>query len=263
MSVKNSSKDELHIAVRSILNQTYKNFEFIICNDNSTDDTLDRLENYQKLDDRIKIINTNTDNKGLAYALNLCISISKGEYIARMDADDVSYPDRLKIQVDFLKGNQSIDFCSSSIDLYDGEKVSLKNKKSISFPTMRDMVKGSPFVHPATMFRKKTLDELYGYRVSKETMRAEDYDLFMRAYAKGFKGANIQTNLFRYKLSYNDIKKKWTLKNRLMEVRVRYYGYKQMDVPITAYMYCLKPIIAWLIPANISYKLQTEKKTNN
>ena len=98
-----NSQGTLSEAVMSILNQTYSNFEFLICDDGSTDDSLKLLGNFS--DKRIKILR-NEVNRGLAFSLNKCLVASSGAYVARMDADDVAFPDRLETQLSFLEKNK-------------------------------------------------------------------------------------------------------------------------------------------------------------
>ena len=118
MSVYNGEK-YLVQAIDSILNQTYQNFEFIIIEDCSTDNSLDILEEYAKKDSRIKIIKKekNIGIKGFIENLNLGISIAKGKYIARMDQDDVSLPERFQKQVDFLEKNSDFTICHHRVKL--------------------------------------------------------------------------------------------------------------------------------------------------
>ena len=94
-------------SINSILNQSFKNFEFIIINDCSTDKTNDILNEYKSLDSRVLVIN-NIKNKGIAYSLNEAIKISKSDLIVRMDADDISLPNRLKKQLDYMNQNPDI-----------------------------------------------------------------------------------------------------------------------------------------------------------
>lgn len=255
MGVRNSNETLLNQAIISILTQTYQNFEFIICDDGSENDTFERLSKWEESDGRIKILK-NQKNMGLAYTLNRCIETSSGEFIARMDADDYSYENRFATQIDFLQNNPNLFFCSSNIDIYDGTNITVRNKKMIEFPTKRNLVYQSCFVHPASMFRREVFELLKGYRVSKETTRAEDYDLFMRAYAIGLLGGNISTPLLRYQMDSNDIKNKRKFKYRLEEVVVRLKGYKSMKTPKIFYIFAFKPIIAGIIPARVMYRYQ-------
>ena len=242
MGVKNGNS-RIGEAINSIEQQTYKNWEFIICDDCSTDDTYKELLKYAKNNPKVTIIH-NEINLGLAATLNHCLKYCKGEFIARMDDDDISYPNRFEKQVEFLNNHPEIAFVSSSADLYDGEKV-FGRRTLRQFPTKKEMVWGSQFIHPATMFRVEALRAVDGYRVSKETRRGQDYDLFMRLYGKGFQGANLIEPVFRYTEASRNLRQR-TLKARLGEVKIRYTGYKTMKVFPWAFPFLFKPIVAWV-----------------
>ena len=127
MSVYNGEK-YLAEAIKSILNQTYKNFEFIIVNDGSKDNSVEIIKNYMKKDNRIVLIDR--ENKGLPYSLNEGISIAKGQYIARMDADDISLSNRFEKQIKYMEENK-IDVCGSYIKLFgDNTKEQIVNLKT-------------------------------------------------------------------------------------------------------------------------------------
>lgn len=252
-----NGKDRILTAVDSIRKQTFKNWEFIICDDGSTDGTFELLLDIAKMDQRIKPIK-NEVNLGLARTLNRCLEVSKGEYIARMDDDDYSYPERLAIQVEFLNNHPEYDIVGSAIDIFDGEKV-LYSKKPISVtPQITDFLWGSCFEHPTTVFRANKLREVNGYRYAKETRRAEDYDLFMRMYAAGMRGYNIEKPLLRYYVNQQAMKKR-KFKFRIDEVIVRYKGFKKLGLFPKGYIYILKPLIVGLIPKKILLKLQKNK----
>ena len=115
MSVYNGEK-HLREAIDSILNQTFGDFEFLIINDGSTDRTADILQSYQ--DSRIKIIH-NEKNIGLTKSLNKGLKLAKGEYLARMDADDISYPNRLEVQYEYMEKNPNVGIVGSWNDVID------------------------------------------------------------------------------------------------------------------------------------------------
>jgi glycosyltransferase EpsE len=252
-----NGKDRILTAVDSIKNQTFENWEFVICDDGSTDGTFELLLDISKDDQRIKPIK-NEVNLGLARTLNHCLEVSRGEYIARMDDDDYSYPDRLEIQVDFLNNHPEYDIVSSAIDIFDGEKVLYKKKPISETPQITDFLWGSCFEHPATIFRANKLKEVNGYRFAKETRRAEDYDLFMRMYAAGMKGFNIEKSLLKYYVNEQAMKKR-KFKFRIDEVLVRYKGFKKLGLLPRGYIYVIKPLIVSLIPKKILLKLQRNK----
>lgn len=249
-----NAEDRILESIQSIQNQTFENWEFIICDDGSKDNTYEILCELAKNDKRLKPIRNNS-NLGLARTLNKCIEECNGKYIARMDDDDFSYPTRLEKQVIFLESNMDYDFVSSSIDLYDGEKITGKQIARKFFPEKKDFMWGSCFVHPATMFRAEKLKNVKGYRVSKETRRAEDYDLFMRMYAQGMRGYNFKEPLLRYYLNDEAIKKR-KYRYRIDELIVRYKGFKQLGLLPKGLIYVIKPIIVGIIPQNIMIKLQ-------
>lgn len=249
------NKKMLKKSIDSIINQTYSDWEYIICNDGSTDNTLEALNNIAQADSRIKVISYDK-NKGLNYALNVCLKEAKGTYIARQDDDDISSKDRLKKQVDFLDKHPEYAIVGTLADVFDDSgkwgEYNVEEK-----PTKTSFYWNSPFMHPNIMMRKEALDNCQGYRISKETRRCEDLDLFMRMYAKGYKGYNIQEKLYEYRI-VNDPKKKYRpMKYRIDEAVVRYKGYKAMHIlNIKGMFYVLKPIVIGLIPQEILYHIK-------
>lgn len=254
MGVHNG-KNTVENAIRSILEQTYENWEFIICDDFSDDGTYEYLIKEYYDDSRFKIIK-NEKNLGLAASLNRCLEYCKGKFIARMDDDDICYSNRLQKQIDYLNDHPQISFVSSSIDLFDGEKI-VGCRKLKENPTKSDLVWNSPFIHPATMFRFEDLKKVNGYRVAPETIRGQDYDLFMRMYGKGLKGANLIEPVYRFTVDKNNFKRR-TFKARIGEMKIRIKGYKEMNVMIWAFPFVVKPIIAHIV-MGVRHKLGGRK----
>lgn len=241
------------LAIDSILNQTYKDFEFIICDDGSNDGTYEMVQDLVEKDSRVILIK-NDKNRGLAYSLNHCLSIAKGKYIARMDADDVSMPDRLEKQINFLDKHLEYAMVGCNLLLINdngiwGKRILAEkpNKKSFLFT--------SPFSHPAMVMRKKVLDEVDNYKVEKITRRAEDYDLFMRIYAKGYMGYNMQEFLYQFRED-NDTYKRRAYKYRIDDVQIRYRGFKLLGLLPLGFLYVIKPLIVGMIPQSILSKLR-------
>lgn len=248
--------EELKRSIFSILNQTYENLEFIICDDGSTNDTYSELKKISVLDERIKIVGYK-ENKGLAFALNFAINQSTGIYIARQDADDISYPNRISVQVDFLEKNKEFCFVGSNCDFFNDNKIIGKTNEK-KFPIAKDFLWNSPFIHPTIIFRKEILDIIHGYRVSWETVRAEDYDLFMRIYSKGYIGSNLSETLYRYKVEIKNTKYRG-FKSRIQEAMVRYKGFKLLNLGVMAIPFILKPIVIAIIPQFIFKKIERNK----
>lgn len=249
-------KEALTKSVMSVINQTFRDWELIICNDGSTDNTLEYINELKKIDKRIRTISYD-QNKGLANALNECILASKGKYIARQDDDDISDSYRFEKQIDYLEKNKGVSIVGCTANIFD-ENGTWGTFRVPEFPSKRDFYWNSPFIHPSVIMRKKDLINVGKYRVSKETRRCEDYDLFMRMYSVGMVGHNIQENLYDYKF-INSNKKYRPMKYRIDEAKVRFIGYRNMKVLNKGFIYILKPIIIGLIPQFI-FKQITSKQ---
>jgi len=188
-------------SMESILLQTYKDFEFIIINDGSTDDTLKIISSYE--DSRIRIINQN--NAGLTRSLNQGISLAKGEYIARIDADDISMPERLSTQVQFLKSNPDVALVGANAILIDEDgkktgKTDFPSKNNELINKMIELI--SPFPHSTACFRRETALSLGGY--NERFTRGQDFDLWLRMSQK-YRIACINEPLIMLRKSFESI----------------------------------------------------------
>jgi len=188
-------------AVRSILTQTYQDFEFLIIDDGSTDNTREILKRFD--DPRIRII-TNPKNLGLSKSLNIAINEAKGKYIARMDADDISIPFRLETQLDFLSKNPDYALVGSSYYQIDekGEIISLVRVLTDDNEIRAGLTKQNWFGHGSVMMLKNAFLQCGGY---DETFKfAQDYDLWLRI-ADKYKVANIEEPLYQWRSSAGNI----------------------------------------------------------
>ena len=161
MSVYNGER-YLHEAIESILNQTFTDFEFLIINDGSTDSTRDIITSYT--DSRIRLID-NEQNIGLTKSLNKGIDLARGKYIARMDADDISMPERLEVQYNFLEKNIEYSLVSSGAYLIDENNNQIGE---LYRPYNYEMILGyifffNPIIHPSVLFEKKEIIECGKY----------------------------------------------------------------------------------------------------
>lgn len=260
MGIYNCEKT-LKESLDSLLNQTYESFEIILCEDGSKDNTLKIAKDYVKnYPQKIRLIQ-NTTNKGLAYSLNRCIEISKGDYIARMDADDISYKNRLEKQMGYLKSHPEYALVGSQVFLFNDDGI-WGVRKTKKHPLKKDFLFGSQFIHPTIIIKKEILNQIGNYTVSKATLRAEDYDLFMRLYAAGFKGYNMQDILLNYREDSAGFKKR-AYKYRFGEAKVRYNGFKIMNLMPIGLIYVLKPLIVGLIPQKILTYLRHQDLESN
>lgn len=197
MSVYNGEK-YLSEAIESILNQTYKDFEFIIINDGSSDNSLEIIKKYQNQDERIVLISR--ENKGLVASLNEGIEKAKGKYIARMDADDICLSTRFEEQIEYMEKNK-LDLSGSWIETFDEKNILnvWKYPETHSDIEFRSFFMCS-FAHPSVMIKKIVFDKL---KYENET--AEDYRLWCDILADGYKVGNIQKVLLKYRLHNNQL----------------------------------------------------------
>lgn len=216
MTVYNAEK-YLVQAVESILAQTFKDFEFIIINDGSTDRSESILQEFQRQDRRIKV--TSRDNVGLTASLNEGLGYARGRYIARMDADDVALPERFAKQVEFLEERSDYVAVGSRVMLIDPEGLPLcsfareTNHEEIDRNHITADCSGSQIVHPAAMLRRDALQKVGGYREGMEP--AEDLDLFLRLAEIG-RIANLPEILLQYRMQSNSIGHTRRLEQRQM-----------------------------------------------
>lgn len=203
MAVYNGEK-YLRTAIDSILNQTYPDFEFIIIDDCSTDNTSSILKNYT--DARIQVIR-NERNLKLPASLNKGLKISKGKYIARMDADDIAMPDRFAKQVKYLEDHSDVAVVGGSFQVFHeyGKDMYIKRAYCDEMLEKYCLIP-SPIGHPTAMLRKSmTVDE--GFFYDEKYTSAQDYDLWLRI-AKKHKINNIPDVVLKYRVHANSISKK-------------------------------------------------------
>lgn len=256
MGVYNAAST-ISISIDSIIKQTYQDWELIICDDCSKDDTYDIVKSYANTHDNIVVIR-NEKNCRLAYSLNHCLKYSKGEYIARMDADDLCFPDRLDKQVAFLDSHPEYAVVGGGVLLFDGEKVK-KTLLNPEVPQKESLAKGVPFFHPTIMMRKSAYDALNGYLVSDRTKRGQDYDMWFRFYALGFKGYNLQEPVLRYHDSLSDYGKKTSWNMAWGTTKTMWIGFRSCKMPLHMYVWIFKPVISWMLPKKVIYMMHNKK----
>lgn len=252
MSVYNAEK-YLKVAIDSILDQTYSNFELILINDYSSDDSEAIMKQYQAEDPRI-IILENEENIGLTKSLNRGLALARGEYVARMDADDISVPERFEKQVKFLDEHPDYSFVSCIAQYIDENG---KPEQMRLFPETNEeiydmMPKVDAVMHPGVMFRREDIAQIGNY--CEDFRVVQDYDLWFRGMAAGYKFYNIQEPLvlFRRNDSYNTRKSK---AYRMVDYQVRKKGYRINNIPLHKRVYLLIPLALAYIPPKIMDKL--------
>ena len=235
----NNCENTLEEAIDSIISQTYQNWELIMCDDGSSDQTCEVAQRYQrKFPDKIVLLR-NKKNMGLNYTLNRCLEIARGEYIARMDGDDISLPERFEKELVFLEKNPQFALVSAEMEMFDESGVWGKTYAKPE-PQINDFCGRVPFfVHAAVMIRADVMREVGGYTVDPGLLRVEDCHLWFKIYAAGYRGANIREVLYRMRNDRNAIFRR-TLRARINGRRAMWIGFKMLRMPWYKYVYLIR-----------------------
>lgn len=236
-------KDTLNDAINCIVNQTYKDWELVICDDCSKDGSYEIEMMYaREYPTKIKVLR-NEENLMIAKTLNRCLEVAQGEYIARMDADDLCDPTRLEKQVDFLNSNPGLMVVGTAMRIFDQQ-----GEKEIREATdKRNQFLSYSFSHPTILARKEMYDLLGGYSTDKSITRCEDVDLWFRFTAFGMKGGIINEPLYSHRESEIDYQKR-TIKKGIDCSKVIYRGCKLIGTPKWRYIFLLQPIVSAAMP---------------
>lgn len=276
MPVYNSSRF-LRTAIDSILNQTFRDFEFLIFNDGSTDNSKAIILSYQ--DKRIKFYDDDV-NLGYTTRLNCGLNIAQGQYVARMDSDDISLPARFEQQYNFLEANKDIVVCGGFFDFIENTR----NSQSFNWVTntCHDLLKinllfDCAFCHPTVMIRNSVVKE-YSIQYKKNFEPSEDYELWVNLSQK-FRLANLEQKVLLYRVGENQVSNKNNERQRAnkfliikeqlellgitpCDVDLRIHDHMFYGTAILSYDY-LPKLKAWtqrLIENNKTFKIYNQKK---
>ena len=227
MSVYNEKEEWIKNSIDSILNQTFTNIEFIIIIDNPNNDiAIELIKEYVKKDKRIKYF-INEENKGLIYSLNRALKYAKGDYIARMDADDISHKDRLKKQLNYLY-DKDLDLIGSNVNLFNENGIFYTTDKLLTHKYIVKLLKAGTIgiVHPTFFAKRDVFTRLNGY---KNALYAEDMEFLSRVICNNFKVGNIPDILLDCR--YN---------NQSITKNNAYVMYKTSEYITNIFNYCIK-----------------------
>ena len=240
-------------AIDSIVNQTFSDWELIMCDDGSQDNTLSvALEYKEKYPPKIVVLK-NEKNLGLNATLNRCLAVAKGKYIARMDGDDVCSPERFAKELAVLESEPEIAIVSTDMAYFD-ESGTWGKMSHPTYPQGIDFLYETPFCHAPCMVRKEAYDAVQGYSVDKKLLRVEDYHLWMKMYKAGYKGKNIGEILYSMRDDRNAYNRR-KFKYRLNSAYVICLTINELKLPIWGYARALRPIIVGLLPNFLYDKL--------
>lgn len=201
MATYNEPKEYIEQAIKSILTQTYRNFELIILDDSTNKDTRDAIDNLKSSDKRVVVIRKD-QRMGFVHALNEGLRLANGEFIARMDGDDISLPTRLEIQVKYLSENLDVDILGGGMNIIDelGNQISERAYPSKGLKLHLFSIFRNPLAHPTVMIRKSRLGD---FRYDESFNKAEDLELWMRLRNRGAQINNLYDKLINYRVINN------------------------------------------------------------
>ena len=192
----------LNESLKGILNQTYSNLEVILADDSDKTESINFIDNIASKDSRVVILRK-PYRMGLSDSFNEAFKICKGEYIALLDDDDVPYPNRIEIQLQYAKEHPEIDLFGGDMDIIDENGI-VKSERY--YPTTQSSIERmfifrSPFSQPTLMFKRQIIDN--GFRYNPQYKRAEDIDFLIRIYGSGYKFGNVGKKVLKYRVVDN------------------------------------------------------------
>lgn len=250
-------------AIDSVLAQTFRDFELIIINDSSTDKTPGILASYAKKDPRIRVIR-HRSKRNIARVLNIGIKVARGAVIARMDADDIALPDRIRLQYNRIISSETIAAVGADIIIIDknGRPVAIRTYPTTSKELKRCLFKYSSFAHPIVMFKKHIFEKVGGY--DSQYSPTEDLDLWFRL-GNGYEFASIPQPLLKYRLFNASSSHKVFKRLELLVFAIRWkavtkYGYRP-TIPDMIYN-IVQFLTLWFTPANVRIKVYNFLRNN-
>ena len=236
-------------ALDSLLTQTCQDFKVIMCDDGSKDNTIEVAQSYvNKYPEKFLLIK-NERNMGLNFTLNHCLDYADTEFCARMDGDDISLPHRFDLELEFLKNHPEYAIVSGPMIYFD-ETGEFRRGRGRGEVKPIDFIHGSPFCHAPCMIRTEAYKAVGGYTVDKKLLRVEDYHLWFKMYAKGYRGFMLPDPIYAMRDDRNATARR-TFSKRLNVSRVMRWGFRQLNLPFWTQIYSLRPILVGLLPKGI------------
>ena len=249
MAVYNDTPSHLKLAIDSIINQTYTNFELFIIDDSTNDDTKVIIDSYRG-DSRVKILRSKS-KRGFVSSLNYGLTLAKGTYIARMDGDDISMPNRFEKQVKYFKTHPNCDVLGGQIDIID-DNGNLTGRRTYPLCGVKlwcFFLFRTPLAHPTVMFKRKIVDA--GYRYDVNMTKAEDIDFGIRLHNDGYRIENLNDTLLQFRIDRDFMEKRVNNKeqeNYVIKSRTKNFSFKRPLFSCADYMMAM---IRRIVPDSI------------
>lgn len=233
-------------ALDSLLNQTCQEFKVVMCDDGSSDNTSEVARQYVDRHPGKFILIRNDRNLGLNFTLNRCLEYTDTEYVARMDGDDRSLPERFAEEIGFLDSHPEFHIVSTPMIYFDDNGEFRRGSGGYEV-VKKDFLKGSPFCHAPCMVRTEAYRNVGGYTVSPELLGVEDYHLWFKMYAAGYRGVMLDMPLYMMRDDRNAASRR-TFGRYLRVARVMWRGYPMIGLPVWNRLYALRPIVTACLP---------------
>lgn len=247
-------------AIDSILAQTCTDWELILCDDGSSDDTYAVAESYRLRYPGKIILLRNDRNRGLNYTLNHCLEHASGKYIARMDGDDISMPRRFEAELAALEADPALSVVSCPMIRFDESGEFSAGTHVCEYPAKEMLVHGPVHCHAPCMVRSEVMREVGGYSVEENLLRVEDWHLWLKIYAGGGRGRNLTEPLYKMR-DDRDAAGRRKFRYRLNEAHVSALAVRMLGLPRWKYVFVLRPILVGLLPMPV-YRYLHKKKLN-
>lgn len=245
-------------ALESLLSQTYQGFKVIMCDDGSTDNTIQVAKDYvDRLPDKFILIK-NERNMGLNFTLNRCLEYADTEFCARMDGDDISMPTRFEKEINFLDTHREYSIVSTPMIYFDANGDFRTGKGGYS-PTASDFINGRTFCHAPCMVRTEAYKRVNGYTVSKYLLRLEDQHLWLKMYKEGYRGYNLEECLYKMRDDRNATRRRDFITRR-NEMLHRLRICRTFHLPVHNYaLSILIPVLKYIMPTRLYEYLHRNK----
>lgn len=247
----------LPAAIDCILAQTVTDWELILCDDGSKDDTYAVAEAYREKHPEKIVLLKNEKNMGLNHTLNRCLAAAKGEFIARMDGDDLCSPDRFAKELAALEAHPEMAVVSTAMTYFD-ETGTWGTSHPKPFPQKESFLYGTPFCHAPCMARRAAIEAVGGYTDDPKYLRVEDFDLWVKLYAAGFRGMNLDEPLYQMRDDRNAFSRR-RFRYRINEARVICKAVRLLKLPVYNYYRALRPVVVGLMPMGLYKKLHKKR----
>lgn len=252
-------EDTLADAIDSLIAQTYSNWELVMCDDGSSDNSYDVALKYTKLYPTKMSLIRHVKNQGLNITLNDCLRMTHGAYIARMDADDISLPTRFEKEMGTFFAEPELAVVSCPMIYFDAKGEWGRGKELENYPIPAQLVKGTVHCHGAAIIRADAMYDVGCYSDDKSLLRVEDWHLWIKMYAKGYRGKNISECLYMMRDDQRALKRK-NFRTCLRESKLSRYAVKTFGLSPVNYIFSLRPILLGLLPPPIYSFLHKIKK---